>query len=390
MMLTELPSHTPTTTDSPTIEPTNSFSDILTATPAIGDDHTNTPEPLLMDIHGIVLTEETPFPWAPLLFGTAEVTAGPDGSFLAQVPVDHDASVRSGIDALRILHINDREMELLAGTGRDIAAFMEPYGQILKISVSSRIVPGDPCLSYSSDTGEEILRFPYTNRGAQRYEVISPDLNTVWSISGTPAPAPAFEATNEFIPNNYFGFEWPLANFTWLDSNGIEHVSAIWRLLGQQREINLLKSEILPCVIEGTINECAPITAAMAEDVIRHTMDTIFKLSQAALKTRDSTHWKASGKPRIPYLKRAARAIKGMRSIINSMPKKRYICPGQAPATCSSAAFPKAALTEQFDSILKVKLPKGLKKLVKIYPKFRTMFLNELKKQPDTFTYCAD
>jgi hypothetical protein len=366
-----------------------------TATPSETPTETATPDegtPIAyVDIRGIVVTENTPLPWAPLLFGRLSVTAGPEGEFEVSVPAERDASVASGLEALRIIDFNGEEMEVLPGTGAEIYQFAMDRGSELIVNAISRIIPGPMCRSFSEQNGEEVLRFPYTNRYFKQLEVASPLLNTVWSISGTPAPASVFEASPETLEDDYYGFEWPISHFTWTGPDSQERVSAVWKILGKQAEVETLRSEIPFCNEPAQINDCSRVPISLNNRIFEQAVQTVTNLSKGAVKAKKSGRWKPKGKFRNPYLmKRAAQALSNIRDILRALPANQYICSSTPKDPCFNQVFPKDRLYSEFEAILKVKLPKELRFLMKNYPKERKAFLAELAKYPNTFTSCPE
>ena len=105
-------------------------------------------------------------------------------------------------------------------------------------------------------------------------------------------------------------------------------------------------------------------------------------------KARLAKLWRSDTRFSVSYQKQAAKALRNIRAILNQLPSTRYICPTEVPAPCKNEAFPKTALNREFESILKLKLPKGLKHIAKAFPQERKAFLAELDKQPNTYTYC--
>lgn len=305
------------------------------------------------------------------------------------VPKYEDASVSSGLEALQILDFNDEAMDTLTGNGQQIAEFVATHGAELVVNMNPLVVPEPICRTFDEQTGDTLLRFPYTNRHTGRLEVTSESLNELGgAVSGTPVPATIFESSDLSLPIGYYGYELPMSLFTSLDSAGQEYVSAFWKLLGKQQRIDSPARDVAFCSLEGTLRECTPMTAQMNNRIIDQAMSAISSLSKEAVKARKTGRWKVTGKFRTPYLSRSAAAIRSMRALLGAVPANSYICPTQPPPSCLGATFPKAALTAEFDSILKVKLPKGLRHLQKRYPSLRKDFLLELNRHPDSYTYC--
>jgi len=307
------------------------------------------------------------------------------------VPKDQDASVSSGLEALKILDFNGEEKEVLPGTGIEISEFAMSRGEELVINAISRIIPGQMCRTFSEENGQEMLRFPFTNRYFKQLEVSSRLLNTIWSVTGDASPASVFDASTEELPDDYYGFEWPISNFTWIDSDSQEKVSAIWRILGKQVTTESLRSEIPFCSEPDSLIDCNKIPVSLRNRIFEQAVSTVSGISRGAVKAKKTGRWKPKGKFRLPYLiKRAADALSSIRGILQGLPRNHYVCSTPARPPCQQQKFPKASLLLQFENILKVKLPPELKHLRKKYPAERKAFIQELNKYPDTFTSCPE
>ncbi len=353
------------------------------------DTATVTPTTNTARIEGVVFREQTPLPGAPLFFGTVEVTAGPDGEFAVDAKSDEDASVSSALPAMQILSFNGEEQEVLEGNGQEIADFAGARGGQLVIEVTGRITPEPLCRTFSSENGQEVLRFPYTHRYSEDLEVESQQLNTLWSPDGVAAPPRMFMRSDTNLPPGYFGFEHPMTSFVWLDTEGRERVNALWRIVGAEQAVDSLKDDVVWCTVSGEFDGCIEFSAEMNNRIFAQMVSTVSKLSRAAVRAKTKGLWRPKGKLRIPYHARAALSLRTIRQILNGLLPNRYICSGAAPPRCVTATYPKIELLQQFDSFLKVKLPKGLQHLVRLYPAERKAFIVELNKQPDRYVSCS-
>ncbi len=328
-------------------------------------------------------------PFAPLVFGTLEVTANPEGEFEVVVPAREDASVVSGIAALRVLDFNGQESERLEGTGEEIEQFISSAGGELRVNVISRIHPENMCRTFSVEDGAELLRFPYTNRYTEKLEVTSENLNTLLSLSGVPVPPAVFESSSAEIPDGYFGFEWPITHFVWMDPIGEERVSSVWKILGKQSQIDARRVDVPLCDVSAGLSECAPIAIELSNKIFAQALSTVTTLSKATVRERNKGVWRPGGTLRTPFFARAAKSLRSIRAILSTLPQSRYVCPSGTPNQCASATFPKALLLKEFDAMLRVKWPRGLERMPKLYPKQRKAFLAELAKQPDVYIWCT-
>ena len=317
------------------------------------------------------------------------VTAGPSGDFEIAVDLNQDASVMSGLPALKIDSFNDQESETLHGTGRDIVNFVATYGPSLEVAMSPRVTAETICRTYGTETGQDLLRFPYTNRHSIALTVESDLLNTLSSVTGNVSPIDTFYRTDSTNPAGYFGFELPIEHFIWFDQNGTERVIALWRLLGREIGVDSPKTDIQFCELGGELAGCQIVSETMDNKIFETAMAAARTLNTQAVKAKTSGRWKPTGKFRSPHFSHAARANKAIRAILQSLPTNRYLCPERAPSGCSTITYPKDALIQQFQRMLRAKLPEGLQHLRKLYPKLRSRFVAEVEKQPSSFLACG-
>jgi hypothetical protein len=339
-------------------------------------------------IRGVVIAEETPLAFAPLVFGTLQVTANPAGEFNVIVPALQDASIASGLTALRVLDFNGEETERLEGTGKQIEEFASSRGGDLRVNVLSRIQPENICRTFSLQDGSELLRFPYTNRYGEQLEVQSQGLNTLYSASGGPAPTAVFEPSTPSMPDGYFGFEWPISDFVWVNVAGEEQVSAVWKILGKQSQVDARVVDLPMCEWSAGLDGCIPLPTDLSNRIFLKAVSTVTSLSKAIVRERRLGVWRPEGQVRAPFFDRAAKSLRSLRAILSALPQHRYICPSGAPPRCTTVKFPKQALLKGFDSMLRVQWPRGLERIPKLYPKERKAFLAELRKQPDSYVWC--
>lgn len=334
-------------------------------------------------------SEGTPFAAAPIRVGGSAFTSGDDGKFIAQVPPEEDASLSSGLKAIKIEEINGEQRETLPGTGSEIASIAAANGGIIQISVSSRIKAEPLCLAYSADGGQEVLWFRYTNRFGETLEVGDQRLNSILSPSGLPYPVSMFDSTDASKPDGFLGFEWALDYFKDIEpATNREIVRAVWKLLGKEVGLEQPKEEIPLCTESGGLRECIPVAPGSDSKIFEAAARTVNRLAKACEKAKKQGTWRPQGTFRIPYYKRAGTALRNIRKILNRIERERLLCQNVIPVGCLEKNYPKSQLLEQFDSILRVKLPKGLTHLVKKYPAERRYFILEMNKQPDRYVTC--
>jgi hypothetical protein len=342
-----------------------------------------------MLIQGIVSIQTTPLVEAPVNIGEISVSTDFEGKFQAVVPVSQDASISSGLKAIKFETIADEQRETLPGTGADIAAIAATKGGWIVIEASRRVNPEPICLTYN-ETGAEVLWFRYTNRYGETLQVPQMGLNSLSSPSGQPYPVSEFRSTDETQPDGFFGFEWGIDFFTWFNSTtNQEMVSASWKLLGKEVMVEQPKAEVPLCPSSGELAGCTEFSEAMSNRLFEQALSTVTRLSQECEVAKQMREWSPQGNLRHPYFRTAARALRNIRQILRSLPRNRYICDGAAPAGCQTRTYPKTAILAEFDSILRVKLPSGLqRRLPRLYPRQRRAFIAELNRQPTTFYSC--
>jgi hypothetical protein len=317
-----------------------------------------------------------------------QATANPQGEFEVVVPALEDAAVSSGLAALQVLDFNGEETEKLEGTGEQIEEFVSSRGGELLVNVLSRIQPENICRTFSLQDGTELLRFPYTNRYGEHLEVQSQGVNSLYSISGGPAPPAIFEPATPGMPEGYFGFEWPLSDFTWINPAGEERVSAVWKILGKQSQVDARVGDVPICEWSAGLDGCIPLPTEFSNRIFSRAMSTVTALSKAIVREQKRGRWRAGGEVRSSFFGRAAKSLRSIRALLSVVPQQRYVCPSGAPPLCATVKFPKKALLRSFDSMLVAKLPRGLERITKIYPKERKAFLAALRNEPDTYVRC--
>jgi hypothetical protein len=168
--------------------------------------------------------------------------------------------------------------------------------------------PEPLCRTFSSENGEEVLRFPYTNRHSQDLEVDSQQLNTLWSVDEAAAPPRVFLLSDSTFSDGDYGFEHPIRLFTWLDAGGLERVSALWRIVGAEQGIEALKEDIGWCTVTGEFKDCVGFSPDMNNRIFAQMLSTVSKLSRAAVRAKAKAKglWRSKGKLHIPYHARAA------------------------------------------------------------------------------------
>lgn len=324
------------------------------------------------------------------MVGSQSFTTDETGRFIAQVPADDDASLASGLKAMRVDTINDAERETLPGTGAEIADAAAANSGLISIAVSSRIRLAPLCLARSVDTGAEVLWFRYTNRYGETLDVEDSRLNQISSPSGLPYPISRFDSTEMDKPDGWLGFEWPLDYFRdILPGTDTEVIRATWRLIGGEVALDAPKADIPLCTDSLIDRGCSRLSTALTNRLFQTALMTVRTLSNAATQAKKQGIWKPRGNLRKPLYARAADSLRAMRRILNGLPREMFLCTNGAPQGCREVTYPKAELLTRYQEIFKVKLPPQLKRLAKMYPAERRKFMAELNRQPDRFVACG-
>jgi hypothetical protein len=292
--------------------------------------------------------------------------------------------------ALKVEEINGEVRETLAGSGAELAAVAAANGGSIHIEVSSRIKPEPLCLAVSADDGREVLWFRYTNRFGETLEVGEPALNSLYSPSGAPYPIASFDSTDPSKPDGYLGFEWALDYFKDVDpATNREIIRAVWKLLGKEVAVEQPKEEVPICSESGGVLACSLLPAVKEDEIFQAAVSTVSRLARECEKAKKRGLWKPTGTFRNPYFKRAAKGLRKIREILRQIPSRRLVCPAGVPQGCAEQTFPRAQILAQYENILKIKLPKGLKQLVKLYPAERRVFMSVLSQEPERYIVCG-
>jgi hypothetical protein len=341
-------------------------------------------------IEGLVQIDLTPLAGAPVQIGQAPVTTDSEGKFQAKVARNQDASLSSGLKAIKFEKIAGEEREVLEGTGEQIATVAAQQGGLIVIDASRRVQPEPLCRTFSADNGAEVLWFRYTNRFGEVLSVPQAELNTLLSPSGQPYPVSEFKSTDETQPNGFYGFEWPIEFFTWFKSDtNQEMVSAAWKLLGAEVAVEQPKEEVPLCADSFELRGCSRLSEGISNRIFDQAVSTVTEIAKESEKLKKIGLWRPKGNVRLPHHKQAGRSLSSIRKILRKLPTNRYSCTGGVPPNCSVVVFPKSRILAEYDKIMLVKLPPGLQKLVKKDPVERRKFLVELRKHPDRFVTCS-
>lgn len=279
-------------------------------------------------------------------------------------------------------------VETLSGSASEIEQIASSQGGILDIMTSRRVRPEAICRVYDGNLGVEALRFAFTNRYGEALNVSSQGLNSIESVSGVPYPIASFGSTDITKPDGYLGFTWPMDYFKWFDpARNQEVVSTTWKLLGKQVFVDAPQSDIPICSQAGGFSGCSAFNDTLTNRIYEQALSSVTRLSNQALKLKAEGVWKPVGKMRTPYYNSAARSLRSIRILLR-LPSDRYVCTEAVPQACRTVVFPKAQLQSEFDKIFKVKLPNGLRSLVRLVPPERKKFQAELKKLPNSYVTC--
>lgn len=341
--------------------------------------------------------EGTPIADLPVVVGAQTVTTNEQGEFAVAVPPASVADIASGLLAVRYDVIAGLETEVLQGTGAEIAAIAQANGGVIVIDASQRVNPEPLCYIQDPSSGAGFIRFPFTNRYGATLSVESDKLNSLTSLADPsrgpdqePYPLAHFDSIEADKPDGHLGFEWSVNYFLWFDSaRNSEIVSAQWKLINETVSLDQPLSEVPLCPVPILLERCSTYSTQLANRLYSQMFSSVTRLSQLADKAAKRGKWRnRDGRFRNPYLGRAANSLRNTRALLNRIGNPAYICPAGLPPGCSSVRFPKAEVLQQFDLILRVRIPKELKFLNKALGPERLKFLRALREQPDSVVVC--
>jgi hypothetical protein len=307
------------------------------------------------------------------------------------------ADISSGLLAVRYDTIAGVQAETLQGTAAEIATIAQMNGGVIVIEASQRVKPEPLCYIQDPSTGAGFIRFPFTNRFGSTLSVESDKLNSLTSLADPnrgsdqePYPLADFESIEADKPDGHLGFEWSVNYFLWFDSaRNSEVVSAQWKLINETVSLDQPLSEVPLCPVPALLDRCSAYSTQLSNRLYSQMFSSVTRLSQLAEKAAKRGKWRnRDGRFRNPYLGRAAKSLRNTRQLLNRLGNPAYVCPAGAPRGCSAVRFPKAEVLEQFDLILRVKLPNELKFLTKAIGPERLKFLKALREQPDSIVVC--
>lgn len=325
------------------------------------------------------------------------MTTDQEGEFTVSKLPSEVADVASGLPAVRFDTIAGVQTEVLSGTGAEIAAIAQANGGSIVIDATQRVKPEPVCYVQPSGSGTGLLRFPFTNRFGTTLTVQSDKLNSITSLADPsrpadhePYPLADFESTDTDKENGHLGFEWSLAFFEWFDpARNSTVVSAQWKLINETVSVDQPLSEIPICTSPIQLDRCSSYTTRISNRLYAQMFSSVAELSRQADRAAKRGKWRnRRGQFRNPFFGRAALSLRTTRQLLNGLGSTAYICPSGTPQGCSVVRFPKAEVLEQFDSILRVALPKELRFLYRVLGAERVKFLSALREQPNSIVVC--
>lgn len=334
--------------------------------------------------------QETPVAGVPVVFGVATVVTDEKGEFIASVNTQLDASVSSGMKAVKFERFNGETRETLAGTGQQIADFTAARGGKLEIDAKALIRPGPLCKTFNVADGAEALRFPYSNREGETLEVASEKLNSLSSITGNPYPPSEFKATDQNLRDGYYGFEWPAIDFIWRDGAQQERIAASWQLLGQVVSVDLPREEVPLCTDLGEFRGCNRVTDEAGEKIFQQAALSVRTLNNELTNLLSKQKVKGTGKLRGAYLKNAGDSLRLIRQELRALPQQRFICTGELQMQCAERNYPKKEMLAYFDRIAKFNMAGTIKGFRRLHANLRKDFKKLVDKQPSRFVSCGN
>jgi hypothetical protein len=319
------------------------------------------------------------------------------GEFSLEISSAAVADISSGLLAIRYDLIAGIEGETLQGSGAEIAAIAQSNGGGIVIDATQRVKPGPLCYVPDPETGSGSIRFPFTNRFGASLKVESDKLNSLTSLADPsrgpdeePYPLADFDSTDSDKPDDYLGFEWPINYFSWYDpTRDAEVISAQWKLINEIVSLDQPLSEVPLCSQPGLFAGCTPYTAELSNRLYAQMFSTVTNLSKQAQMAARKGRWRnRDGRFRNPFLDQAARSLRNTKKLLSRIGNPAYVCIEAAPTGCSEIRYPKSEILEQFDRILRVKLPKELRFLNKAIAPERIKFVKLLRQQPKSVVNC--
>ena len=326
-----------------------------------------------------------------MIVGAFTVVTDENGDFRVEMASGADASISSGIAAIVPTSIAGTPGTSLSGTVEQISQIMADNGGNIQIFAGRLIEPAPICLMPGGNNVSDALRFGFTNRSGLTLEVIIEALNSLSSVSGLAYPPSEFPSTDQELPDGTTAFEWTVAdNFNWTDPNtGQEMVSASWKLLGKEVMINQPRAE-LPICTGGGYEGCRVFTDEMTDQLFQAATESVRRLSKLAEQARKSSYWRRGERFVNPFLRQTASGLRGIRTILQKLPKNRYICENGPPPGCTLANFPRAELLKNFERIIGMKLPWGLRFMMPQLPRERQKFKSQLGQMPAQYVVCPN
>lgn len=320
-----------------------------------------------------------PLPYAPLAVGTYSITAAPDGQWSVIIPGVETVTIRSPLKALKVVSINEEELEEITGNAADLAARSPLF-----LKVESQIRQGDIC-KFISDS-QVHLRFPYSQRSLESapLEVDVGPLNALTSASGTPQPLTQFTRTLPLEPDGTTSFTFPIEHFITPENTLVVD----WYLLGRHAPL----SDPLPLCPDNILVGCDSYNILEVERIFSHMRRTVATMCDTIVKAKKSGRFKLRGKTAKPFLfRRAAPELFRLRGILNSIPRRSFVCENPQPQ-CLLYQFPKQQILERHESLFLVPWVREIRNAVPlingIKPRSERRLRALLAEYPDSFTTC--
>ena len=323
------------------------------------------------------------------MVGAARLVTDAEGEFSITIPRDIEASVRSGLRALRFDGFSGEDREELSGLAHEIEEFAIRMGGKIEISARPLVRPEAVCRSYSVAYGEEVLRFPYSNRQGEVLYVDPGELNFLGSIAGPVAASDEFLSSDETLPDGHFAFERPLSQFIWNQDDRSQWVFAIWRLLGQEVSVNKLNDEVPFCSSEGRPSECSRITSDIDSELIRQVTQSVARITGVMRTASTRRGWRSPNRLSFMWERQSSRNVGYMKNLILGLPRTRYLCASSlVPDGCTSFEYPKAALEKHFKDMAAGRLSRDLPEVRRAHSLERYKIRSVFSRIGDRYVAC--
>jgi hypothetical protein len=308
--------------------------------------------------------DSTPIPGAPIKIDSNIFTTDSKGEISRGLWTTHFYTIESPLDAIAFSprYGTGTALSSLGSVALQGSRRVQAAGPACKM-----LVGGNPQIYFSTlNTSARTITIP------AEY----PDLNSVYSRTGTTTPLRSF-------PAGTGGFAVPYSDFSFPTG-----IYGLWTFLGQEIAVT---NNLPICSDSMVADQCHRLTPAIFQAPIDETRLTLQTITNLALGAAKSGRWKPSGSGgvfAIPFLKNGAKALAQMSKILDiTNTQARFVC--STPSTsCRAVIIPKKALENAFLLIFKGKIPAGLQFIVSRQKRELAAFRKTLADLPNSYIIC--